>query len=129
MPIDEDNDQDQAVPRKRGGLAWRVALIVIVLVAIGGFAGATYEANRTNAEGARAKPATIATAIARGVPLYDRPGGTRPWAVIRSPNRQGAKRTFLVQEKRTGWLRVLLPLRPNGSTAWIPPRTTGSTCR
>lgn len=29
---------------------------------------------------------------------------------------------FLVQEKRSGWLEVLLPVRPNGSTGWVRER-------
>lgn len=117
MP-DEENDQDQAVPRRWGGLAWRVVLVVVIVAAIGGAAGAVYETNRTNGP-AGPKPATIATAVVRGVNVYDHAGSAKPAQTLANPNRQGAPLTFLVQQKRTGWLRVLLPVRPNGSAGWI----------
>jgi lipoprotein-anchoring transpeptidase ErfK/SrfK len=36
-----------------------------------------------------------------------------------SPNRYGAPRVFLVDQNAGDWLKVLLPIRPNGSTGWI----------
>lgn len=117
MP-DEENDQDQAVPRKWGGLAWRVVLVVVIVAAIGGTAGAVYETNRTNGPAAP-KPAMIATAVVRGVNVFDHAGSAKPAQTLANPNRQGAPLTFLVQQRRTGWLNVLLPARPNGSSGWI----------
>jgi lipoprotein-anchoring transpeptidase ErfK/SrfK len=32
----------------------------------------------------------------------------------------GSPTTFLVVDERDGWLQVSLPVRPNGSTGWIP---------
>ncbi|HEX5146076.1 MAG TPA: L,D-transpeptidase, partial [Conexibacter sp.] len=44
------------------------------------------------------------------------PGAARPWRRLGGP---GA-RVLLVRARRSGgWLRVLLPLRPNGSSGWI----------
>lgn len=35
------------------------------------------------------------------------------------PTERGVPRVFLVEERADGWLKVLLPVRPNGSTGWI----------
>lgn len=35
------------------------------------------------------------------------------------PTERGVPRVFLVETRRDGWLEVLLPVRPNGSTGWI----------
>lgn len=35
------------------------------------------------------------------------------------PTEEGAPRVFLVKEQSPGWLRVLLPVRPNGSKGWV----------
>ncbi|TVR34244.1 MAG: L,D-transpeptidase [Nitriliruptor sp.] len=35
------------------------------------------------------------------------------------PTERGVPRVFLVEERDDGWLEVLLPVRPNGSTGWI----------
>ncbi|SPL99737.1 ErfK/YbiS/YcfS/YnhG [[Actinomadura] parvosata subsp. kistnae] len=36
-----------------------------------------------------------------------------------SPNEMGATRVFLVEAEDGDWLKVLLPVRPNGSTGWV----------
>lgn len=52
----------------------------------------------------------------RTLPLFTRPAG-RPFAKV-APKQMGA--TWLpVVERRNGWLKVLLPSRPNGSVGWI----------
>jgi lipoprotein-anchoring transpeptidase ErfK/SrfK len=38
---------------------------------------------------------------------------------ITSPNDYGVTRVFLVDRAEGAWLRVLLPIRPNGSKGWI----------
>jgi lipoprotein-anchoring transpeptidase ErfK/SrfK len=38
---------------------------------------------------------------------------------ITSPNDYGVTRVFLVDRDEGAWLRVLLPIRPNGSKGWI----------
>lgn len=119
MPIDEEYDQDQAVPRKRGGLAWRAALVVVIVVAICGAAGAVYETNRANEAKAGPAPATIATATGRSVSVFHDAGAAKPDRSLASPNRQGAPLTFLVLRKQGNRLQVMLPIRPNGSTGWI----------
>lgn len=38
---------------------------------------------------------------------------------LEHPTERGVPRVFLVEERADGWLRVLLPVRPNGSEGWI----------
>ncbi|HEV7772631.1 MAG TPA: L,D-transpeptidase [Conexibacter sp.] len=66
-----------------------------------------------------------------GVSLVANVRGTRPFAVYRRlgatrPTRRlagPAARVYLVRERRPGgWLRVLLPVRPNGASGWIRAR-------
>ena len=51
------------------------------------------------------------------VVVYDRPGGT---AFARLPPTQAGSATWLpVIARQPGWVRVLLPNRPNGATGWL----------
>ena len=62
----------------------------------------------------------VATAIGAKVAIYDSPGlGATAARTLPSPNPDGAALVFLVDQTQPGWLRVLLPVRPNGSTGWI----------
>ena len=73
-----------------------------------------------------------AGALPPGVSLVANVRGRRPLAVYRRsgggarPARRlatgPAARVFLVRERRGGWLRVLLPVRPNGASGWIRAR-------
>jgi lipoprotein-anchoring transpeptidase ErfK/SrfK len=60
-----------------------------------------------------------AKAEVRVVPVYRTPGAAKPFIRLGNPNRHGVPRVFLVKERRAGWERVYLPLRPNGITGWI----------
>lgn len=64
-------------------------------------------------------PRTSLVANVRGgapLAVYRRPGDARPARTIRA-------RVLLVRARRPGgWLRVLLPVRPNGSAGWIRAR-------
>lgn len=64
--------------------------------------------------------ALIATATVDLVEVRDEPDAAAP-AVheLAHPTDRGAPRVFLVEDRRDGWLEVLLPVRPNGSTGWI----------
>ncbi|MEV6925548.1 L,D-transpeptidase [Dactylosporangium sp. NPDC051485] len=51
------------------------------------------------------------------LPVFDAPGGR---AIAQLPARQAAADTWLpVIEQRPGWVRVLLPSRPNSATGWL----------
>jgi lipoprotein-anchoring transpeptidase ErfK/SrfK len=59
-----------------------------------------------------------ATATGSRVPIYDQPAGTVT-ETLANPIPTGAPLTFLVSTRRTGWVRVQLAQRPNGSTGWV----------
>jgi hypothetical protein len=83
----------------------------------------------------------VANVRAGALAVYARPGARRPERVLRraapSPRpalpataasrrlvRRGrlAPLVLLVRERRRGWLRVLLPVRPNGAQGWVRAR-------
>jgi lipoprotein-anchoring transpeptidase ErfK/SrfK len=87
-------------------------------------AGGSRSALRVSAAtGARPlPPGTSLVANVRGgraLAVYRRPGAARP--ARRLAAAPGA-RVLLVRARRGAWLRVLLPLRPNGSSGWIRAR-------
>lgn len=49
--------------------------------------------------------------------VYDKPSGTK---VAKLPVKELGNPTWVpVVERKSGWLRILLPARPNGATGWI----------
>lgn len=62
---------------------------------------------------------TVATARGASVGVYDSPVQTEPTRSLASPQSDGSPLVLLVQEERPDWLKVLLPVRPNGATGWI----------
>lgn len=60
----------------------------------------------------------VATARPSHVDIHAAPGG-RVTRDIRNPQETGAPLTFLVDGQSGKWLRVYLPVRPNGSTGWV----------
>jgi lipoprotein-anchoring transpeptidase ErfK/SrfK len=63
-------------------------------------------------------PHFAATARVDKVVVYDARRG-KSVRTLRHPQPSGAPLTFLVEDVRAGWLRVQLPVRPNGSTGWV----------
>ncbi|MEV4004540.1 L,D-transpeptidase [Actinomadura sp. NPDC049753] len=63
--------------------------------------------------------AEIATVRGRRIAVHKRKGDGATWKTLSSPNAMGATRVFLVDAKDGEWLKVLLPIRPNGSTGWV----------
>ena len=41
------------------------------------------------------------------------------WNIDDDPSKPSVPEVFLVEEQRPGWVKVLLPVRPNGSSGWI----------
>jgi lipoprotein-anchoring transpeptidase ErfK/SrfK len=62
---------------------------------------------------------TVAQATVRRVDVYAVPGAAAAKQRLANPQPSGAPLVFVVEEQRAGWLRVLLPVRPNGSSGWI----------
>jgi lipoprotein-anchoring transpeptidase ErfK/SrfK len=68
----------------------------------------------------------IATAKGDALAVFDSPGSTTPSRRFPNPWFIGGDRTAAVplvllveQQRADGWLQVLLPTRPNGSTGWV----------
>jgi lipoprotein-anchoring transpeptidase ErfK/SrfK len=63
---------------------------------------------------------TVAEAAVPTVEVFAEPGGAgEPVHRLAHPTEVGAPLVFLVDERRDDWLRVLLPVRPNGSQGWV----------
>lgn len=62
---------------------------------------------------------TVAQATVPRVGVYATPGAAASRQTLAHPQPSGAPLVFLVQAQRPGWLKVLLPVRPNGSSGWI----------
>ncbi len=70
------------------------------------------------------KMAYVARAVVPSVGVYDSPGQPEPSQTLDNPQPSGALTlttplVMLVREQRPDWLKVLLPVRPNGSSGWI----------
>jgi lipoprotein-anchoring transpeptidase ErfK/SrfK len=61
----------------------------------------------------------VAEATGEAVDVFDRRGDEEPSRALENPTEVGAPLVFLVERRRSDWLKVLLPVRPNGSTGWI----------
>ncbi|MGH3368866.1 MAG: L,D-transpeptidase [Nocardioidaceae bacterium] len=61
----------------------------------------------------------VATAAVPEVEAFREPNAKRPFATFDHPSSFGTPRVFLVQEDAGDWVRVLLPMRPNGIEGWV----------
>lgn len=69
-------------------------------------------------------PHLIAEAQQPAIDVYADPDGDGdPIHRFAHPREVGAPLTFLVEREQGDWLRVLLPVRPNGATGWIQRET------
>lgn len=66
-------------------------------------------------------PALVAHVRGRSVRLYarSRAGSSHRWLIEHRVLGRRIPLVLLVRGRRPGWIRVVLPLRPNGSTAWV----------
>ncbi|MGQ0679116.1 MAG: L,D-transpeptidase [Actinomycetota bacterium] len=93
-------------------------------------AGAARFIGHAVAPSARTEPASSALGTATGdslvadaaipnVPIFDGPNGVEPARSMKNPTREGVLLVFGVLEEQGDWLKVMLPMRPNGSIGWI----------
>ena len=68
---------------------------------------------------ASASSSIVAHALPPVLGVYNGPGAPVASLTLANPQPSGAPLVLLVTEQRAGWLQVLLPVRPNGSTGWI----------
>lgn len=67
---------------------------------------------------------TVATAAVPELAVFESPGAVEPVHRLENPQPSAAigestSLVLLVQEQRPDWLKVMLPVRPNGSTGWV----------
>ena len=77
----------------------------------GGFAGGGVATSGEVALVAEARPPQVQ--------VYASASEDDPTATLDNPNENGAPLVFLVEEDLGDWLKVLLPVRPNGSTGYV----------
>lgn len=118
--------------------ALAAAVAAVLLVACGGGGGSSRTSPTKPAPPTTAAPsAPTTTTLPPGVsaiaqvsaPLagvFDDPSSPQPkltfgptWNLDDDPSKPTVPEVFLVEEQRPGWVKVLLPTRPNGSTGWI----------
>lgn len=64
-------------------------------------------------------PSLVATALVPSVDIYPSSGASTPTRKLANPQPSGAPLVMLVREQQGEWARVLLPVRPNGSSGWV----------
>jgi lipoprotein-anchoring transpeptidase ErfK/SrfK len=117
--------------------ALAAAAAAVLVVACGGGGGSPHSAGTKPAPSTAAPSAPTTTTLPPGTsaiaqvraPLagvFDDPSSPQPkmtfgptWNLDDDPAKPTVPEVFLVQEQRPGWVQVLLPTRPNGSTGWI----------
>jgi len=61
----------------------------------------------------------VATANHPRIDVYPNAQASAPVRTMTSPTDTGAPLVFLVEDQQPGWLKVQLPVRPNGSMGWV----------
>jgi lipoprotein-anchoring transpeptidase ErfK/SrfK len=62
----------------------------------------------------------VAPADGGDLPVFDAPGAPAPNQVLPAVNELGSPLVLLAVAAEGEWYQVLLPTRPNGSSAWVP---------
>lgn len=111
----------------RSGVSLAAAVVLVVTLAA---CGASEAASMPTPSVTPSEPAPVVTvpvqavttqvaeASVAAVTAYDAPDGA-VMADFANPIASGAPLTFFVESANDGWLRVRLPMRPNGSIGWI----------
>jgi lipoprotein-anchoring transpeptidase ErfK/SrfK len=63
-------------------------------------------------------PTYVATALVPKVPIYNAPNSAVR-QTLSNPDTYGQPLTFLVLDQQDDWVKVALPVRPNGSSGWV----------
>jgi L,D-transpeptidase-like protein len=61
----------------------------------------------------------VADAAIASVPIFESPDAAEPVRSMKNPTREGVLLIFGVIEEQKDWLKVMLPMRPNGTTGWV----------
>lgn len=121
--------------RSRRVILGGVAVVLLVAALVGGSL-ALGEGSGRHRPSVLSHQAPTTTTLPRGfslvaavkgplVQIYDDPSATAPSKTLPNPwllNDDATKpvqQVFLVEQQLEGWIQVLLPERPNGSTGWV----------
>lgn len=66
-----------------------------------------------------AAPVVVAARDGGALALYPSAGASTPTSVLPTEDELGSPSVLLAVQRRDDWFQVLLPTRPNGSTAWV----------
>jgi lipoprotein-anchoring transpeptidase ErfK/SrfK len=61
----------------------------------------------------------VAEAALAKMPIYPSAAAATPSRTLNNPTREGMRLVLGVREVKGDWLRVQLPVRPNGTTGWV----------
>lgn len=103
----------------RRGLRRLLTVATAATVAVAVLAGTAAADGR---RGAKKPPASRAVAhvVASQIAVYSDPDAPDPVMTFTNPTSTDGRLVFLVEDARAdGWVKVLLPIRPNGSTGWV----------
>ena len=64
-------------------------------------------------------PTIVATAMVPRLTVYSAPEGSPTGTSLSNPGPHGLPLALMVKEAQGDWLRVRLPMRPNGSEGWV----------
>jgi lipoprotein-anchoring transpeptidase ErfK/SrfK len=104
-------------------LALGIAVAGAALAGCGGGSGGGDRAAGSAGEAGTDPPATPPTIVARADAALDvraEPDGAEVIATLPPTTTFGSPRALGVLEQRDGWLHVAVPVRPNGTTGWVP---------
>ena len=112
----------------RAGTPRPAAVLVILLIAV--TLAACGKLERPSVGAPAPPPTTTTTAVPfrvvatvkpelPGIDVFDAPDAPAPKLHLSNPNSESVARVFLVEQEGTPWLKVSLPVRPNGSAGWI----------
>lgn len=93
----------------------RTAVLVLAILFVGCGRGEQAEVRNDAAP----PPSIVAQSKVPSIPVFESPGAPTAKLSLSNPNEDNAPRVFLVKARQSGWLQVLLPVRPNGSKGWI----------
>jgi lipoprotein-anchoring transpeptidase ErfK/SrfK len=103
-------------------------VLVVLLAACGGGSRPTLSSKATvspSTAAASSAVSQIAKVTATSVAVYPTPNAAQPaqsfpnpWPLNNDP-KLPVPQVFLVLGRQTGWVHVLLPVRPNGTTGWV----------
>lgn len=89
----------------------------------GNAAGTETTASTTRTPDAGAETGASQALVARAegaVDVFAAPGDASPTTTLPATTAFGSPRALLVVDQQDGWLQVALPVRPNGTTGWVP---------